>query len=53
MNLRTRAREQWRKLLRALGVNVYLCHGCKYNNARDCRHRKRPRATFCEDYRPR
>ena len=53
MNIRLRLEEQWRKILRAFGVRAYLCDSCRYNNPRDCRHRARPRATICEDYRKR
>lgn len=50
MNLRIRIQDQWRKLLRSLGVNTFLCSSCRLNNPRDCRHRTRPHATICEDY---
>ena len=53
MNLRIRVHDLWRALLKRLGFNTYLCGSCRYNNAQDCRHRVRPRATICEDYRRR
>lgn len=53
MNLRLRLRLLWQRLLWSLGMNQFLCTRCVYNNPRDCRHRARPRATVCEDYRRR
>ena len=53
MNLRLRLSNLWRKVRIALGASPYLCVDCKYNNPRDCRHRVRPRATLCEDFRRR
>jgi hypothetical protein len=53
MNLRVRFQDKWRALLQALGYNVYLCRNCKLNDPRYCRHRVRPRATICEDFRRR
>jgi len=51
VNLRVRLQDKWRNLLRALGFHPYLCRTCMYNNPRDCRHRSRPCAMICEDYR--
>ena len=53
MNIKIRLQDLWRSLLRALGIKSYLCKSCIYNNPRDCRHRARPYATICEDYRRR
>lgn len=48
-----RLREWWRRIKVRMGFNPYLCATCKWNNPRDCIHRKRPRATICEDYKRR
>jgi len=53
MNLQIRLRQLWRKVTRAFGADPHLCSSCRYNNPRDCRHRERPYATICEDYRRR
>ncbi len=51
MNIQLRLWGALRKLQILFGANPYLCKTCRYNNARDCRFRVRPRATICEDYR--
>jgi hypothetical protein len=51
MNVRIRLREAWRRFKLRLGIRSYLCDRCVYNNPRDCRHRTRPYATLCEDFR--
>jgi hypothetical protein len=48
-----RLREWWRRTKIRMGWNAYLCPSCKWNNPRDCRHRTRPCATICEDYKKR
>lgn len=48
-----RLRENWRRLKQRLGIRSYLCDRCVYNNPRDCRHRARPYATICEDFKRR
>jgi hypothetical protein len=48
-----RLRDFWRRAKMKMGFNPYLCPSCKWNNPRDCRHRNRPYATICEDYRKR
>jgi len=48
-----RLRDLWRRAKIKMGFNAYLCPSCKWNNPRDCRHRTRPCATICEDYKKR
>jgi hypothetical protein len=50
---RYRIQDAWRRFKMKLGFRSYLCDRCVYNNPRDCRHRVRPYATICEDYRRR
>ena len=52
-NPRLRLRLWWERLRRRAGIEPPLCRSCKWNNPQDCRHRKRPFATICEDYRRR
>lgn len=52
-NPRLRLRLWWERLRRRAGAEPILCRSCKWNNPQDCRHRKRPFATICEDYRRR
>lgn len=52
-NPRLRVRLAWEHLRRRLGWNRPLCRTCKWNNPQDCRHRQRPWAEICEDYRRR
>jgi len=51
VNIRLRVRDVWRRVKRRLGMEKPLCRTCRYNNPRDCRHRGRPWAVICEDYR--
>jgi len=51
MRLKFRVEAAVRKLKERLGIRSFLCDRCVYNNPRDCRHRERPYATLCEDYR--
>jgi hypothetical protein len=48
-----RLKELWRQAKVKLGFNPYLCQTCKWNNPRDGRHRTRPFATICEDFKKR
>jgi len=50
MNWRLRLRDLWQRIRKRLGFDPSLCKNCVFNNPRDCRHRTRPNATFCEDY---
>ena len=52
-NARLKLRLWWERARRRAGVNQPLCRTCKWNNPQDCRHRKRPWAEICEDYRRR
>lgn len=52
-NPRLRLRLAWERVRKRLGLSQPLCRSCKWNNPQDCRHRKRPWAEFCEDYRRR
>lgn len=52
-NPRLRLRMAWERFRRRMGWKQPLCRTCKWNNPQDCRHRKRPWAEFCEDYRRR
>jgi len=53
MRLKFRLEALWRRMKEAVGGRSFLCERCVYNNPRDCRHRERPFATICEDYRRR
>jgi len=35
---------------KALGMNVVLCAGCKWNWRSACHNRERPHAVYCKEY---